>query len=80
MDDDMKQKIAQVQVDNNFPGLEKLVKLVDAKYPEITRSDVKNFLMNDVISQQTKTQNKPKKAKEGHITACRMSYGMLIYL
>ena len=34
MDDDMKQKMAQIQVDNNFPGLERLVKLVDQKYPK----------------------------------------------
>ena len=51
MDDDMKQKIAQIQVDNNFPGLERLVKLVDQKYPEMTRSEVKNFLRDDVITQ-----------------------------
>ena len=39
MDDDMKQKIAQIQVDNNFPGLERLEKLVDDKYPEISRRE-----------------------------------------
>ena len=40
----MKQKIAQIQVDNNFRGLARLVKLVDQKYPEITRSEEKTFL------------------------------------
>jgi len=72
MDDDMKQKIAQIQVNNNFPSLDKLVKLVDLQNPEITRADVKNFLMNDVITQQTKGQYKPRKPKKGeggHITA-----------
>ena len=72
MDDDMKQKIAQIQVDNNFPGLERWVKLVDQKYPEISRRDVKNFLRDDVITQQTKGQYKPRKPNKnegGHMTA-----------
>jgi hypothetical protein len=72
MDDDTKEKIAQVQVNNNFPSLERLVKLVISKYPIITREEVKMFLANDVITQQTKGQYKPRKPKKGeggHMTA-----------
>jgi len=70
MDDDTKQKIAEVQVGYNFPGFERLVKLVLKKYPTITRTEVKLFLTNDVITQQTKGQTKPRKNKaEGHMTA-----------
>ena len=72
MDDDMKQKIAQIQVDNNFPGLERLVKLVDQKYPEISRRDVKNFLRDDVITQQTKGQYKPRKPNKRRGTHDRL--------
>ena len=74
MDDETKNaNIEQVQIDNNYPGLERLVKLVITKYPDdITRRDVKRFLANDAITQQTKVQQQPrKKADEpaGHITA-----------
>ena len=74
MDDETKKaNIEQVQIDNNYPGLERLVKLVITKYPDdITRRDVKRFLANDAITQQTKVQQQPrKKADEptGHVTA-----------
>jgi transposase InsO family protein len=74
MDDETKKRnIEQVQIDNNYPGLERLVKLGLTKYPDdISRRDVKRFLANDAITQQTKVQQQPrKKADEpgGHITA-----------
>ena len=72
MEEEKKRKIGEVQVDNNYPGLERLVKLVDQKYPEATRQDVKRFLANDVITQQTKVQQQPRNKTDvegGHITA-----------
>ena len=72
MDDDMKQKIAQIQVNNNFPGLDKLIKLVNQQHPEITWYEIKSFLRDDVITQQTKGQYKPRKPAKnegGHMTA-----------
>ena len=59
----MKQKIAQIQVDNNSPGLERLVKLVDQKYPEISRRDVKNFLRDDVITKPKDNTNQGNRTK-----------------
>ena len=72
MADEQKRKIGEVQLENNYPGLERLIKLVDQKYPELTRQDVKRFLANDAITQQTKVQQKPRATPNepgGHLTA-----------
>jgi hypothetical protein len=42
MDEDTRSKIKEVQKANNYPGLEKLLKLVERKYKyAITRREVK---------------------------------------
>ena len=56
-----------LQRTNNFPGLERLVKLAKEKHPEITRKQVKAFLDADVSKQITKVQQ--AKPSEGHIVA-----------
>ena len=67
MNPDIKLKLDTVQRSNNYPGYERLVKLAQEKYPEITRSEVKTFLSQDVARQLTTVQH-VKKA-EGHIVA-----------
>ena len=70
MVENIKQQLEQLQQDNNFPGLERLVKL--AENLGINRRAVKKFLHNDIVSQQTKVQHKTKKGKAkngGHMTA-----------
>ena len=56
-----------LQRTNNFPGLERLVRLAKEKHPEITRKQIKTFLDSDVAKQLTKIQ--PTKPSEGHIVA-----------
>ena len=56
-----------LQRTNNFPGLERLVKLAKEKHPEITRKQVKSFLNSDVSKQITKVQQ--TKPSDGHIIA-----------
>ena len=67
MDPDIKLKIDTVQRSNNYPGYERLVKLAQEKYPEISRSQVKTFLSQDTARQLTTVQH-AKKA-DGHIVA-----------
>ena len=43
-----------LQRGNNFPGLEKMVKLAKTKFPEITRQQVKYFLENDTVQKKNK--------------------------
>ena len=40
MDPDIKLKIDTVQRSNNYPGYERLVRLAQEKYPEISRSQI----------------------------------------
>ena len=56
-----------LQRGNNFPGLEKMVKLAKNKFPEITRQQVKYFLANDTVQQITKVQH--AKPADGHIVS-----------
>ena len=56
-----------LQRTNNFPGMERLVKLAKEKFPEITRKQVKTFLDADESKQITKIQQ--AKPSEGHIVA-----------
>ena len=35
--------VDEIYNDNNFPGLEKLYKLVKSDHPNITKNEVKNF-------------------------------------
>jgi hypothetical protein len=37
-----------LQRTNNFPGLERMIKLAKQKHPEITRKEIKTFLDSDV--------------------------------
>ena len=60
-------KIEELYADNNYPGLEKLTKLVRAKYPDITREEVKRFYDKEVAAQLLKVTKKRK--AEGHIVA-----------
>jgi hypothetical protein len=56
-----------LQRTNNYPGLERMVKLAKQKHPEITRKEIKQFLDADVSKQLTKVQQ--KKPSDGHIVA-----------
>ena len=70
MGENAKQQLEQLQQDNNFPGLERLVKL--AENLSINRRVVKKLLHNDQVSQQTEVQHKTKKGESkggGHMTA-----------
>ena len=61
--------IKQVQKENNYPGLDKLMKLVKIANPEITNADIKKFMSSDVGTQLTKVQH--QKQSGGHITATK---------
>ena len=63
----LKMDLDILQRSNNFPGLERLVKLAKEKHPEITRQQVKIFLDSDVAKQLTKVQK--EKPSDGHIVA-----------
>ena len=68
MDEETRTKIKEVQKENNYPGLEKLLKLVERKYKyAITRREVKEFLAKDIPTQLYATQQKVK--SKGHIVA-----------
>jgi len=67
MDDETKKKIKEVQQENNYPGLERLVRAVGRKYKDITRGDVKAFLSKDLPAQLYATQQKIN--SKGHIVA-----------
>lgn len=56
-----------LQRTNNFPGLERMVKLAKQKHPEITRKEIKTFLDADVSKQLVKVQQ--AKQSDGHIVA-----------
>ena len=60
-------KLESLQKSNNYPGLEKLVKLAKQKHPEISRPQIKKFLEEDTSRQLTKVQH--AKPSTGHITA-----------
>ena len=65
-------KIKEIQKDNNYPGFEKLVKLVKAKYKDaISRKEVKDFLDKDLPTQLYATQQ--KQDAPGHIVAFRQN-------
>ena len=65
-------KIKEIQKDNNYPGFEKLVKLVKAKYKDaISRKEVKDFLDKDLPTQLYTTQQ--KQDAPGHIVAFRQN-------
>ena len=60
-------KIELLQRLNNYPGLEKLVKLAKQKHPEISRREIKTYLDQDTSRQLTKVQHQ-KPAPE-HVVA-----------
>jgi len=68
-DNQIAEIIKQVQRENNFPGLEKLIKLVQISNPEISRSKIKTFLSKDLGTQLTQVQQ--QKHTEGHIVATK---------
>ena len=59
--------IALLQRLNNYPGLDKLVKLAKEKHPEISRREIKTYLDQDTSRQLTKVQH--KKPAPGHVVA-----------
>ena len=59
--------IKEMQRNNNYPGPEKLMKLMAISNPEISRAEIKTFLSKDVGTQLTKVQH--QKHTDGHITA-----------
>ena len=68
MEEETKKNIKEVQQNNNYPGLEKLIRLVRAKYKgAISRNDVKQFLAKDLPTQLYATQQKIR--SKGHIVA-----------
>ena len=58
-------KLESLQKRNNYPGLEKLVKLAKQQHPEISRPEIKKFLEADTSRQLTKIQH--TKAANGHV-------------
>ena len=65
MAESIKNRLEKLQADNNYPGVQRLVKL--ASNAGIERRDVLKFLEKDVVTQQTK-ETKKKKAT-GHVVA-----------
>jgi hypothetical protein len=61
--------IDEIYNDNNYPGLEKLYKLVKSDHPKITKNEVKDFLDNQLGEQLLKTTKKKSRKKLGTITA-----------
>jgi transposase InsO family protein len=66
-EEEIRKSIKLVQRINNYPGVDKLTKLVKKAAPEITKAQVKHFLMHDTTTQLMKIQ--PKRKAEGHIVA-----------
>ncbi len=65
MAESMKNRLQQLQADNNYPGAARLVKLAnDANIP---RHEVLKFLAKDTVTQQT--QETKKKKPTGHVVA-----------
>ena len=60
-------KLESLQKRNNYPGLEKLVKLAKQQHPEISRPEIKKFLEADTSRQLTKVQH--AKPASGHVVA-----------
>ena len=60
-------KIELLQRLNNYPGLEKLVKLAKRQHPEISRREIKTYLDQDTSRQLTKVQH--QKPAPGHVVA-----------
>lgn len=61
--------IEKIYENNNYPGLEKLYKLVKERIPKVTKLEVKEFLDNELGEQLLKTTKKKPKKKLGTITA-----------
>ena len=52
MDEETKANIKQIQRENNYPGFERLVALVRAKYKRaISRQEIREFLDKDIPTQ-----------------------------
>jgi hypothetical protein len=66
-DEETNNSIKLVQRINNYPSLNKLTKLVQKASPEITKTQVQQFLTHDTTTQLMKTQ--PKQKALGHIVA-----------
>ena len=64
------EKIDRIYKENNYPGLGRLVRLVDEEHPEITRGQVVRFLEQHVPAQLTKTKLRSKTT--GHIVAFKL--------
>jgi hypothetical protein len=60
-------KIDNIYKQNFFPSYDKLVKLVQEKYDDISRRQIRQFLDNQKVYQITKRQLKSN--RQGHITA-----------
>ena len=56
-----------IQKENNYPGVSKLIKLVQEAHPEIKRKEIVEFIAQDTMRQQTKIQHKKKAT--GHMTS-----------
>jgi len=67
MNDDMLRSIALIQKTNNYPGAERLTKLVKQALPEVTKTDIKKYLSTHITSQLTA---KPvRQQTNGHVVA-----------
>ena len=70
MDEETKQHIKQIQRENNYPGFERLVALVRAKYKRaVSRQEIRDFLNKDIPTQLYAT--KQKLDAYGHTVAFR---------
>ena len=61
----IKNRLEKLQVDNNYPGAARLIKL--AADAGMARAEVVRFLQKDVVTQQTKETKKKKPT--GHVVA-----------
>jgi hypothetical protein len=68
-DNQIAEFIKEVQRENNCPGQEKLIKLVQISNPEISRSKIQAFLKSDLGTQLTQVQK--QKHTDGHIVATK---------
>ena len=66
MDQEVINNIQQVYKENNYKK-GKLLEKVNAKHPDITKSQVNKFLKQDYATQLTQTQQKQE--AKGHTTA-----------
>ena len=71
--------ISQIYEDRNFPGVDTLIKYVQKERPDITKSYIKKWYLNQLEIQLL--HKKETKKTNGHVVAFpKMIHGILIFL